>query len=94
MDIMKMLHTLRGERERLSEAIVVLERLAAGQGGKRRGRPPNWLKEATNTGTKKESYKRAHRESRKRKFSSSTRRKMSAAQKLRWSTRRRVTENG
>jgi len=92
MDIMKMLDTLRSERDRVSEAIVVLERLAMGQ-GKRRGRPPNWMKEATNKGTKKESYKRAHRESRKRKFSAATRRRMSAAQKLRWSSRR-VVENG
>ena len=44
MDILKMIEELRAEREGLSEAIVVLERLAVGQ-GKRRGRPPAWMKE-------------------------------------------------
>lgn len=43
MDVNKMLEALRGERERISEAIAVLERLAVG-GAKRRGRPPKWLK--------------------------------------------------
>lgn len=41
MDITKMLVELRQERERIVDAIAVLERLAAGQ-GKRRGRPPKW----------------------------------------------------
>jgi hypothetical protein len=39
MDINKMLAELRTERVQVEEAIVVLERLASGQ-GKRRGRPP------------------------------------------------------
>ncbi len=39
----KMLEDLRREYELLGEAIVVMERLAAGQHGKRRGRPPKWL---------------------------------------------------
>jgi len=42
MDINKMLAELRAERDQLAEAILVLERLAAGQ-GKRRGRPPAWM---------------------------------------------------
>ncbi len=37
-----MLAELRAERDQLAEAILVLERLAAGQ-GKRRGRPPAWM---------------------------------------------------
>jgi len=37
-----MLDELRGERQHVEEAIIVLERLAAGQ-GKRRGRPPAWM---------------------------------------------------
>ena len=45
MDINKILEDLRRERTQLEEAILSLERLAAG--GKRRGRPPAWLKEAT-----------------------------------------------
>ncbi len=40
-----MLAELRLEREQIEEAILTLERLARGR-GKRRGRPPGWLKEA------------------------------------------------
>jgi len=42
MDYMKILAELRQEREHLQEAILVIERLATGQ-GKRRGRPPAWM---------------------------------------------------
>jgi hypothetical protein len=42
MDINKILADLRLEREQLGEAILSLERLAAG-GAKRRGRPPAWM---------------------------------------------------
>jgi hypothetical protein len=42
MDINKMLEELRTEREQVEEAIMVLERLARGQ-GRRRGRPPAWM---------------------------------------------------
>jgi hypothetical protein len=45
MDINKMLDELRAERERLEQAIIVLERLARGS-GKRRGRPPEWMRAA------------------------------------------------
>ncbi len=41
MDITKILEDLRREHQQLEEAIMSLERLAAG--GKRRGRPPAWL---------------------------------------------------
>lgn len=41
MDITKILDELRQEREQLDEAILSLERLAAG--GRRRGRPPAWI---------------------------------------------------
>jgi hypothetical protein len=44
MDIQKMIADLRSEREGINEAIVVLERLSLGQ-GKRRGRPPAWMKD-------------------------------------------------
>jgi len=40
-----MLAELRLEREQIEEAILTLERLARGR-GRRRGRPPGWLKEA------------------------------------------------
>jgi len=42
MDIAKMLAELRQERDQVSEAIMVLERMAVGR-GKRRGRPPAWM---------------------------------------------------
>jgi hypothetical protein len=41
-----MLTELRLEREQIDEAILTLERLARGR-GRRRGRPPGWLKNAT-----------------------------------------------
>jgi len=42
MDILKILAELRAERARIVEGIIVLERIASGQ-GKRRGRPPAWM---------------------------------------------------
>ena len=45
LDVDKMLAELRLEREQIEEAILTLERLARGR-GRRRGRPPSWLKEA------------------------------------------------
>jgi len=42
MDISRILAELRWEREQLGEAILSLDRLAAG-GAKRRGRPPAWM---------------------------------------------------
>ena len=41
-----MLAELRLERQQIEEAILTLERLARGR-GRRRGRPPAWLKDAT-----------------------------------------------
>lgn len=46
MDANAILKELREERERIEEAILALERLAAAKGQKRRGRPPGWLKRA------------------------------------------------
>ena len=45
MDTTAMLGELRTELDAVNEAILVLERLAHGQ-GKRRGRPPKWMAEA------------------------------------------------
>jgi hypothetical protein len=42
MDVVKMIEELRTEREQIKEAILVLERIARGQ-GRRRGRPPAWM---------------------------------------------------
>jgi hypothetical protein len=44
MNLHKMIAELQAERQRLDEAIQALERLSAGK-TRRRGRPPNWLKE-------------------------------------------------
>ena len=44
MDLNKMLEELREQRNMLEAAILTLERLARGR-GKRRGRPPAWMKE-------------------------------------------------
>ena len=42
MDITKRLAELRADKDQITEAILVLERLAVGR-GKRRGRPPAWM---------------------------------------------------
>ena len=52
MNISAILAELRAEREQLEEAILSLERLAAGT-GKRRGRPPAWMVAAKQTETPK-----------------------------------------
>ena len=44
MDVHAVLKALHRERELLNQAIVTLEILARGK-GKRRGRPPRWLRE-------------------------------------------------
>jgi len=49
MNLNKILEDLRREREQIDEAILSLERLAAGS-GPRRGRPPAWLKEQKSRG--------------------------------------------
>lgn len=46
MEIDGMLSQLRFELEQLNQVILTLERLAGGRGGRRIGRPPNWLREA------------------------------------------------
>ena len=46
MNIHSMLQELYANRTQIDEAILVLERLATGQRGKRRGRPPKWMSES------------------------------------------------
>jgi len=46
MDAAKILVELRLELAQVNEAILSLERLAKGR-GRRRGRPPNWMREIT-----------------------------------------------
>ena len=43
MDVSKILAELRQEREQIDEAILSLERMVAGRGARRRGRPPAWM---------------------------------------------------
>ena len=45
-----MLAELRLERVQIEEAILTLERLERGR-GRRRGRPPSWLKDAVSAAT-------------------------------------------
>jgi hypothetical protein len=44
MNLQKMISELRAEKSRLDDAILALERLSVTH-PKRRGRPPQWLKE-------------------------------------------------
>ena len=76
-----MLSELRSQKDQIEEAILVLQRLAAG-GAKRRGRPPKWMAEVEPSGV-------ISAPARKRKpFSAATRRKMAAAQRKRWAAAR------
>jgi hypothetical protein len=73
-----MLAELRAERDQIEEAIVTIQRLATGQ-GRRRGRPPAWMK-ATETDTGIPRKRKA--------FSAATRKKMAAAQRRRWAAKK------
>jgi hypothetical protein len=81
MNILAMLEELRSEQQHLEEAILVMERLAAGAGVRRRGRPPKWLAATKTTDGEGEPKKR-------RVFSAATRKKMAAAQKKRWAAKK------
>jgi hypothetical protein len=52
MEVEKILSALREEHAHVTEAIISLERMAAGQ-RKRRGRPPAWMVAASQSATKK-----------------------------------------
>lgn len=80
MNILQMLEELRSERQRLDEAILVIERLAAG-GAKRRGRPPKWMAATKAADGVSEPTKR-------KAFSAATRKRMAAAQKKRWAAKK------
>ena len=76
MDVLKMITELRAERSAIEEAIIVLERMAQSHGGKRRGRPPAWLKAAASSPADSG-------DAPKRVVSEATRRKMAVAQRKR-----------
>lgn len=79
-NILEMLAELRQERDQLEDAILTMERLAAG-GGKRRGRPPKWMQNIT-----------AGAPGRSRKpHSKETRARMAAAQKKRWAAKAKAS---
>ena len=80
MDITKMLAELRAERAAVEEAILVLQRIAAGR-GRRRGRPPKWM-----TGATPPSPDGAKTSTR----SAATRARMAAAQRKRWAKRKKA----
>jgi len=74
MNLINMLSELRSELQHIEEAILVVQRLAAG-GAKRRGRPPKWMAETELPGAAPGAVLK-----RKRKpISAGTRKKMAAA---------------
>ena len=83
MDIVGMLAELSAERDRLVEAILVLERIAIG-GQKRRGRPPKWMATAAPENEDEQATRK------RRPFSAATRAKMAAAQRKRWAAKRKA----
>jgi hypothetical protein len=85
MDLLKMIAELRSEREAVDNAILVLERVAAGHGGKRRGRPPAWLKAHTDTSAPKTTAP-----GKKRMVSSEVKQRMAEGQKRRWEAYRKA----
>jgi hypothetical protein len=82
MDIQAILADLRAEKDRLEEAILTIQRLAAGHLGKRRGRPPKWM------ATAREATAMLTAPRKRRKFSAATRKRMAEAQKKRWSAKK------
>ena len=80
MNVDQMISELRAEREALTAAMSVLERIAQSR-GKRRGRPPAWL--SSLTGMKSEGGA-------KRVVSEATKKKMALAQKKRWAAAKRA----
>ncbi len=77
-----MIAELRAEQHQIDEAILVIERLADGGAGKRRGRPPKWMA-AVRGGTAE-----AINASPKRTLSAAARKRMAAAQKKRWAEKK------
>jgi len=78
MNLTKMIAELREQKEALEQTMIMLERLARGQ-GKRRGRPPAFLRQAGPAGHVRK----------RRPFSAETRKKMAAAQRKRWAAIRK-----
>ncbi len=77
-----MLADLREQRQQIDEAIAVIERLASGRTGKRRGRPPAWMKKAETES--------AAPEKKGRTFSEAQRREASLRIKKRWAAKKKA----
>jgi hypothetical protein len=77
-----MLCELRAEHQKIQEAIWVLQRVATGGGGKRRGRPPKWLT-APQQGDSTISLVR-----KRKPFSAATRKRIAEAQRKRWAAKK------
>ena len=82
MDLTKMIAELRQQKQALEETMLILERIARGQ-GKRRGRPPAFLSDAVAASTKTGAPRK------RRPFSAETRKKMAASQRRRWAAMRK-----
>ena len=83
MDINRILVELRDERQRIENAIAVLERLGSDHS---RRRPPKWMK-GRNTADENSSDPTTKAKSRKR-FSEEARKRMAQAQRNRWANKR------
>ena len=78
MNLTKMIAELREQKEALEQTMIMLERLARGQ-GKRRGRPPLFLSQASGGAPARK----------RRPFSAETRKKMAESQRKRWAAYRK-----
>lgn len=87
MDVHRILAELRSEKDRLEEAILTIERLAAGSLGKRRGRPPKWMA-SLKAGAAPLFASAARAPRKRRKFSAATRKRMAESQRKRWAARK------
>ena len=86
IDTLKMLADLRAEREQIEQAIITIERLAAGSRGKRRGRPPAWM-----AGVDKKATVAGAVPGKKRTVSAAARKRMADAMKKRWAAKKAQT---
>jgi hypothetical protein len=82
-----MIADLRSERDSITQAVLVLERLASSH-GRRRGRPPSWM--TAQIAAANEIGEAPPRAKRTRTMSAEVRRKMAEAQKKRWEAYRKA----
>ncbi len=83
-----MIADLRSERDSITQAVLVLERLASSH-GRRRGRPPSWMT-AQIAAANEIGEAPPARAKRTRTMSAEVRRKMAEAQKKRWDAYRKA----